>query len=94
MRRETANHLVMTKPKAEKHLTKRPNIPKKKCSPSYPFELQESLEGKFQKKIQTALSETDQTVKTDTGSTVSWKFSSGSLFQTETKTPSGTINKQ
>ena len=61
-------------------------------SRGYPFKFREknhnkkSLEGKFQKKIQTAISGTENTVKTDTGKTISRKFISGPLFQNERKT--------
>ena len=45
-----------------------------------------SLEGRFQNKIQTAISGTENTVKTDTGKVINRKFISGPLFQTEKKT--------
>ena len=57
----------------------------------YPFYFVEkkynkkSLEGKFQNKIQTAISGTESTIKTDTGKTSNRKFKSGPLFQTERK---------
>ena len=68
-----------------------PKSPKKKNSVSCPFKFREknhikkSLEGKFQKKIQTAISGTENTVQTDTGKIISRKFISGPLFQTERK---------
>ena len=41
------------------------------------------MKGKFQKKIQTAISGTESTIKTDTGEIINRKFISGPLFQTE-----------
>ena len=65
------NYLVMAKTKTEE---KAVNKPKKKISDSeYPFKFVEkkhnrkSLEGRFQKKIQTAVSGTDHTVTTESG---------------------------
>ena len=61
----------------------------KKNSARYPFKFLEkrhnrkSLEGRFQSKIQTAMSGTENTVKTDTGIIVHRKFISGPLFQSE-----------
>ena len=66
--------------------------PKKKNSVRYPFSFVEknynkkSLEGRFQNKIQTAISGTENTVKTDTGKVINRKFILGSIFQTEKKT--------
>ena len=84
------NHIVMARTKAEeKQTTEGAKSPKKKKSVSYPFQFVEknhnkkSLEGKFQNKIQTAISGTGNTVKTDTGKILSRKFISGPLFQTE-----------
>ena len=57
----------------------------------YPFNFVEknynkkSLEGRFQNKIQTAVSGTESTIKTDTGKIINRKFNSGPLFQTERK---------
>ena len=67
--------------------------PKKKNSVSkYPFKLVEkndntkSLEGKFRKKIQTAISGTEHTVTTESGKFVRRKHNLGSIvFQTEKK---------
>ena len=71
---EITNHIIMARNKTEeKNLAEGPKSPKKKNSVSYPFKFREknhnkkSLEGKFQKKIQTAISGTENTVKTDTG---------------------------
>ena len=90
---EITNHIIMARNKTEeKNLAEGPKSPKKKNSVSYLFEFREknhnkkSLEGKFQKKIQTAISGTKNTVKTDTGKTISRKFISGPLFQNERKT--------
>ena len=44
-----------------------------------------SLEGRFQRKIQTAIDGTENTVKTETGKIIHQKFISGPLFQTEKK---------
>ena len=44
-----------------------------------------SLEGNFQNKIQTAVSGTKSTTKTDTGKLINRKFISGPLFQTKRK---------
>ena len=82
----------MARTKAEeKQTAEGMKSPKKKNSVSYPFQFVEknhnkkSLEGKFQNKIQTAISGTENTVKTDTGKIISRKFISGPLFQTEKK---------
>ena len=90
---EITNHIIMARNKTEeKKQAEGPKSPKKKNSVSYPFKFREknhnkkSLEGKFQKKIQTAISGTENTVKTDTGKTISRKFISGPLFQNERKT--------
>ena len=44
-----------------------------------------SVEGKFQNKVQTTLSRTESTIRTNTGKTINRKFISGPLFQTERK---------
>ena len=87
---EITNHIIMAKTKAEeKQANEGPKSPKKKSSVSYPFKFVEknhnkkSLEGRFQKKIQTAIDGTENTVKTDTGKIINRKFISGPLFQTE-----------
>ena len=71
---ENTNHMVMAKTKAEKkQFTENQKSPKKKSSVRYPFNFVEknynkkSLEGRFQNKIQTAVSGTESTIKTDTG---------------------------
>ena len=81
------NHNIMARNKTEeKQLNERPKSPKKKNSVRYPIYLVEKnynkklLEGRFQKKIQKAISGTESTVKTDTGKINSFQ---GSLFQTE-----------
>ena len=43
------------------------------------------MEGKFQNKVQTTLSRTESTIRTNTGKTINRKFISGPLFQTERK---------
>ena len=71
---EITNHVIMARTKTElKHLKEGPKSPKKKNSIIYPFSFVEknynknSLEGIFRNKIQTAMSGTESTVKTDTG---------------------------
>ena len=78
---EITNHIIMARNKTDdKNLTEGPKSQKKKNSVSYPFKFREnslnkkSLEEKFQKKIQTAVSGTGKTVKTDIGKIVSRKF--------------------
>ena len=70
---EITNHIIMAKTNAEeKQANEGPKSPKKKSSVSYPFKFVEknhnkkSLAGRFQKKIQTAIDGTENTVKTDT----------------------------
>ena len=89
---EITNHIIMAKAKAEeKQANEGPKSPKKKSSVRYPFKFVEknhnkkSLEERFQKKIQTAIDGTENTVKTDTGKIIHRKFISGPLFQTEKK---------
>ena len=70
-------------------LSEGPKSQKKKNSVRYFFYFVEknynkkSVEEKFQIKIQTTVSGTRSTVKTDTGKIINRKFISGSLFQTE-----------
>ena len=87
---EITNHIIMARNKTEEgQLNEGPKSPKKKNSVRYPFYFVEknynktSLEGRFQKKIQKAISGTESTVKTDTGKIINRKFISGPLFQTE-----------
>ena len=89
---EITSHIVMARTKGEeKQTAEGTKSPKKKNSVSYPFQFVEknhnkkSLEGKFQNKIQTAISGTENTVKTDTGKIIRRKFISDPLFQTEKK---------
>ena len=89
---DITNHIVMARTKTEEeHLAERPKPPKKKNSVRHPFYFVEknhnkkSLEGKFQKKIQTAISGTESTIKTDSGKIINRKFISEPLFQTERK---------
>ena len=90
---EVSNHIVMAWTKTEeKALTEK--FPKKKNSVGiYPFQFFEknhnkkSLEGRFQEKLQTAVSGTEHTVTTDTGKVIHRKFISGPIvFQKERKT--------
>ena len=71
---EITNTIIMARNKTEeKQLNEGPKSPKKKNSARYPFCFVEknynkkSLEGRFQRKIQKAISGTEGTVKTDTG---------------------------
>ena len=71
------NHIVTAKTKTEeKQLADGPKSPKKRNSVKYHFYFAEknynkkSLEGKFQNKIQTAVSGTESTKKTHTGKIV------------------------
>ena len=72
-------------------LTESQKSPKKKNLVRYPFKFVEknynkkSLEGRFQNKIQTAVSGAESTIKTDTGKIINRKFILGPLFQTERK---------
>ena len=83
---EITKHIVMARSKAEEKQTAEGVKSPKKNSVSYPFQFVEknhnkkSLERKFQNKIQTAISGTENTVKTDTGKIISRKFISGPLF--------------
>ena len=87
---DVTNYLVMAKTKTEE---KAVDKPKKKNSVSeYPFNFVEmnhnrkSLEGRFQKKIQTAVSGTEHTVTTESGKLVHRKHISGPIvFQTGKK---------
>ena len=90
---EITNHIVVTKTKTEeKQSGGNAKSPKKNNSVRYPCSFVEKnhnkkcLEVRFQNKIQTAISETENTVKTDTGKVINRKFISGPLFQTEKKT--------
>ena len=77
---EVSNHLIMARTKTEeKAMTEK--LPKKKNSVGkYPFQFFEknhnkkSLEGRFQRKLQTAVSGTEHTVTTDTGKVIHRKF--------------------
>ena len=89
---DITNHMEMAKTKlVEKHFAEGQKSPKKKNLVRYPFRFVEknyhrkSLEGRFQKKIQTAISGSESTIKTDTGKIINRKLISGSLFQTERK---------
>ena len=87
---EITNHMVMARTKTEeRQLASESKSPKKRSSVRYPFKFLEkrhnrkSLEGRFQSKIQIAVSGTENTVKTDTGKIIHRKFISDPLFQSE-----------
>ena len=87
---DVTNYLVMAKTKTEEKAVDKPK--KKKSVSEYPFKFGEkndnrkSLEGRFQKKIQTAVSGTEHTVTTESGKLIHRKQSSGpNVFQTEKK---------
>ena len=82
--------MVMARTKSEeRQLAAETKSPKNRNSVRYPFKFLEkrhnrkSLEGRFQSKIQTAISGTENTVKTDTGRIIHRKLISGPLFQSE-----------
>ena len=90
---EITNHIVMAKTKTEeKQSGENAKSPKKKNSVRCPFSFVEknhnkkSLEGRFQNKIQTAISGTENTLKADTGKVINRKFISGTLFQRKENT--------
>ena len=69
---DITNHNIMAKTKTEeKHLNEGPKSPKKKNSVRYSFYfveknyIKKSLEGKFQNEMQTAISGTESTLKTE-----------------------------
>ena len=70
---EITNHIIMAKTKNEEKQMSKNKITEGKNSVRYPFSFvaknynKMSLENKFQNKIQTAISGTESTVKTDTG---------------------------
>ena len=81
---EITNHIIMAKTKAEeKQANEGPKSPKKKSSVRYPFQFEEknhnkkSLEGRFQKKIQTAIDGTENTAKNRYGKNNTPKIFSG-----------------
>ena len=81
---DVTNYLVMAKTKAEeKAVDEQPK--KKKSVSEYPFKLVEknnnrkSLEGKFQKKIQTVVNGTEHTVTTESGKVIHRKHISGPI---------------
>ena len=82
--------MVMARTKTEEmQLASDSKLPKKRNPARYPIKFVEkrhnrkSLEGRFQSKIQTALSGNKNSVKTDTGKTIHRKIISGPLFQNE-----------
>ena len=86
---EITNHMNMARTKLEeKQLNEGPKSLKKKTSVKYPFTFvwknhkNNSLEGQFQQKIQTAVDGTRNNVKTDPGEIKHQKFISRLLFQT------------
>ena len=89
---DISNHMVMAKTKLEeKHLAEYQKSPEKKNFVRYPFRFVEknynrkSLEGRFQNKIQTAISGTESTIKTDTEKIINRKLISGPLLHAERK---------
>ena len=85
---EMTNHNVLARTKTEeRQLASETKSPKKKIPVRYPSTLlkrdRKSLEGRFQSEIQTAISGTQNTVKTDTGKVIHRKLISGPLFQSD-----------
>ena len=87
---EITNHMVMARTKTEeRQLASESKSLKKRSSVRYPFKFLEKrhnrkfLEGRFQSKIQTAVSGTENTVKTGTGKIIHRNFISDPLFQHE-----------
>ena len=88
---EITNHMVMARTKTEeRQLAAETKSPKKmRSAVRYPFKFFEKRhdrkcsEGRFQPKIQTAISGTENTVKTDTAKIIHRKFISSPLFQSE-----------
>ena len=86
---DVSNHLIMARTKTkEKAMTEK--SPKKINSVGkYPFQFFEknhnkkSLEGRFQRKLQTAVSGTEHTVTTDTGKVIHRKFFFGTNYISE-----------
>ena len=88
---DVRNYLVMAKAKAEEK-TGGQTTEKKYSVSEYPFKFvgknynRKLSEGKFQKKIQTAVSRTEQSVTTESGKVIHRKHFSGPIvFQTEKK---------
>ena len=95
---EITNHMVMARTKTEeRQLASEAKSPKKKIPVRYPFNFVEKrhnrkpLEGMFQSKIQTAISGTKNTVKTDTGKIIHRKLISVSLFQSDKRNGRETV---
>ena len=88
--------MVRTKTE-ERQLASESKSPKKKVRVRYPFKFVEkkhnwkSLESRFQSKIQTAISGTENTVKTDTRKIIHRKLLSGPLFQSEKRNRRETV---
>ena len=92
-KREVSNHIIMARTKAVERAMTEKSPKKKNLVNIYRFKFFEknhnkkSLEGKYQKKSQTAVNGTEHTVTTVTGKTFHRKFSSGPVvFQKERKT--------
>ena len=90
---EVSNHIVMARTKAEEKAQAEKSPKKKNSVGNYPFQFFEknhnkkSLEGRFQKHLQTAVKGTEHTVTTDTGKIIHRKFISDPIiFQKERKT--------
>ena len=87
---DMANYPVMANSKTEENAVDKPK--KKNSVSEYPFKFVEknhnrkSLEGRFQKKIQTAVIGNDHIVTTENGKLIHRKYISGPIvFQTEKK---------
>ena len=90
---EVSNHLIMARTKTEEKAMTEKSPKKKNSVGKYPFQFFEkkhnkkSLEGRFQRKLQTAVSGTEHTVTTDTGKVIHRKFiSEPIIFQRDKRT--------
>ena len=90
---EGSNHIIMARTKSEEKAQTKKSPKKKNSVGKYPFQFfeknhnEKSLEGRFQKNIQTAVNGTEHTVTTDTVKIVHRKFISDPIvFQKERKT--------
>ena len=90
---EVSNHIVMARIKSEEKAQTEKSPKKKNSVGKYPFKFFEknhkkkSLEGRFQRNIQTVVNGTEHTVTTDTGKICHQKFISDPIvFQKERKT--------
>ena len=90
---EVSNHLIMARTKTEEKAMTEKSPKKKNSVGKYPFQFIEknhnrkSLEGRFQRKLQTAVSGTEHTVTTDTEKVIHRKFfSEPIIFQRDKRT--------